>query len=139
MCARYKKRRLKLTQYAGPFVLIFLSQISKCLARLIGLPSDLIGADSAVLKAAAEALKIAVSEFPEVSAVEDSLSYDKEELVLELTPQGLYLRLDRTQFDRRGLLQLQRLTTRPECNWRREKSVSDMMWAQDSVRHTCRC
>ncbi|WP_372886966.1 efflux RND transporter permease subunit [Shimia sp.] len=46
------------------------------------------GADAATLKQAAEALKTALSVFPEVSAVEDTLSYDKEELVLELTPQG---------------------------------------------------
>ncbi|WP_375689136.1 efflux RND transporter permease subunit [Pseudooceanicola sp. LIPI14-2-Ac024] len=46
------------------------------------------GADSATLKAAAEALTTAVLRYPEVSAVEDSLSYDKEELILELTPQG---------------------------------------------------
>ena len=46
------------------------------------------GADAQTLKAAAEALKTAVSRFPEVSAVEDNLAYDKEELVLELTAQG---------------------------------------------------
>ncbi|MDO6726092.1 efflux RND transporter permease subunit [Cognatishimia sp. 1_MG-2023] len=46
------------------------------------------GSDSATLKAAAEDLKTALSRYPEVSAVEDSLPYDKEELVLELTPQG---------------------------------------------------
>ena len=46
------------------------------------------GADSEVLKAAAEDLKSAVSVYPEVSAVEDNLAYDKDELVLELTPQG---------------------------------------------------
>ncbi|PIE12887.1 MAG: acriflavine resistance protein B [Rhodobacterales bacterium] len=46
------------------------------------------GADSATLKAAAEALKTAVSRYPEVSAVEDNLSYDKEEILLDLTPQG---------------------------------------------------
>nr|WP_321511868.1 efflux RND transporter permease subunit [uncultured Celeribacter sp.] len=49
---------------------------------------DLYGADSVTLKAAAEALKTRLAEFPEVSALEDTLSYDKEELVLELTPQG---------------------------------------------------
>jgi multidrug efflux pump subunit AcrB len=49
---------------------------------------EFFGADSAVLKAAAEALKAALLPFPEVSAVEDSLAYDKEEQVLELTPQG---------------------------------------------------
>ncbi len=46
------------------------------------------GASAGVLKAAAEALKAQLAQFPEVSALEDSLSYDKEELVLELTPQG---------------------------------------------------
>ncbi|WP_106204900.1 efflux RND transporter permease subunit [Aliiruegeria haliotis] len=46
------------------------------------------GASSAQLKAAAEALKDRVAQFGEVSAVEDTLSYDKEELILELTPQG---------------------------------------------------
>ncbi|MQQ08738.1 AcrB/AcrD/AcrF family protein [Epibacterium sp. SM1979] len=46
------------------------------------------GSDLDVLKAAAEDLKTAVSVFGEVSAVEDTLAYDKEELVLELTPQG---------------------------------------------------
>lgn len=46
------------------------------------------GSDSATLKAAAEDLKTALSRYPEVSAVEDSLPYDKEEMVLELTPQG---------------------------------------------------
>ncbi|HBZ43584.1 MAG TPA: acriflavine resistance protein B, partial [Maritimibacter sp.] len=49
---------------------------------------ELLGADSATLKAAAEALKTALGEYSEVSALEDSLAYDKEELVLELTPQG---------------------------------------------------
>ncbi|GKY86291.1 efflux RND transporter permease subunit [Sinisalibacter aestuarii] len=49
---------------------------------------ELTGADAGVLKAAAEELKTAVARFPEVSAVEDSLAYDKAELVLELTPQG---------------------------------------------------
>ncbi len=49
---------------------------------------ELYGAQSETLKAAAEAIKTAVAQFPEVSAVEDSLAYDKEELILELTPQG---------------------------------------------------
>ncbi len=51
------------------------------------------GADAETLKHAAEDLKTAVLRFPEVSAVEDNLSYDKDELVLELTPQGLALGL----------------------------------------------
>ncbi|MCT8158919.1 efflux RND transporter permease subunit [Pseudoruegeria sp. SHC-113] len=49
---------------------------------------EFYGADSETLKEAAEALKTAVAVYPEVSAVEDSLAYDKQELVLELTPQG---------------------------------------------------
>ncbi|CUH54236.1 efflux RND transporter permease subunit [Shimia marina] len=49
---------------------------------------EFYGADSETLKAASEALKTALEEFAEVSAVEDNLSYDKEELILELTPQG---------------------------------------------------
>ena len=46
------------------------------------------GTDNDTLKAAAEALRTELAQYPEVSALEDSLSYDKEELVLELTPQG---------------------------------------------------
>lgn len=46
------------------------------------------GADSATLKAAAEALKARLAEAPEVSALEDTLDYDKDELALRLTPQG---------------------------------------------------
>jgi len=46
------------------------------------------GASTDVLKQAAEALKTAMSRFPEVSSLEDTLAYDKEELILELTPQG---------------------------------------------------
>ncbi|WP_372837621.1 efflux RND transporter permease subunit [Phaeovulum sp.] len=46
------------------------------------------GADVDALKGAAEAMKTAMSVYPEVSALEDNLSYDKEELVLQLTPQG---------------------------------------------------
>ena len=46
------------------------------------------GATAEGLKAASEALKTELARFPEVSAVEDTLAYDKEELILELTPQG---------------------------------------------------
>ena len=46
------------------------------------------GAEAQVLKDAAEALKTALLPFAEVSAVEDNLSYDKDELILDLTPQG---------------------------------------------------
>ena len=49
---------------------------------------DLFGAEAEVLKAAAEALKAALLPWPEVSALEDTLAYDKDELILELTPQG---------------------------------------------------
>lgn len=45
-------------------------------------------APTETLKAAAEALKTALARFGEVSALEDSLAYDKEELILELTAQG---------------------------------------------------
>lgn len=46
------------------------------------------GATAETLKAASEDLKVALGQYPEVSAVEDNLAYDKEELILELTPQG---------------------------------------------------
>lgn len=46
------------------------------------------GADAETLKFASEDLKSAVAVFPEVSGVEDNLAYDKEELILDLTPQG---------------------------------------------------
>ena len=49
------------------------------------------GASTQTLKDASEALKTALQQFPEVSAVEDNLAYDKEELILDLTPQGLAL------------------------------------------------
>ena len=49
------------------------------------------GADAGTLKLAAEALKTAVAGYPEVSAVEDNLAYDKNELVLDLTPLGTAL------------------------------------------------
>lgn len=49
---------------------------------------DLSGADATTLKAAAEAVKTALARFPEVSGLEDTLAYDKEELILTLSPQG---------------------------------------------------
>lgn len=49
---------------------------------------QIFGADTDTLKAAAEALKVELGNFSEISALEDSLAYDKEELILELTPQG---------------------------------------------------
>ena len=55
---------------------------------------QLFGAESATLKSASEALKTKLAQFPEVSALEDSLAYDKEELILDLTPQGEALGFD---------------------------------------------
>jgi multidrug efflux pump subunit AcrB len=55
---------------------------------------DLYGGEAETLKAAAQALKAALAGYPEVSGLEDSLAYDKEELVLSLTPQGESLGLD---------------------------------------------
>ncbi|SEW38865.1 Multidrug efflux pump subunit AcrB [Cognatiyoonia koreensis] len=49
---------------------------------------QLSGASPEVLKDAAEALKSELAQFGEISGLEDSLAYDKEELLLELTPQG---------------------------------------------------
>ena len=49
------------------------------------------GADAPTLKAASQALKEALLAFPEITGVEDDLAYDKEELVLDLTPQGAAL------------------------------------------------
>ncbi|MFC3614680.1 efflux RND transporter permease subunit [Lutimaribacter marinistellae] len=46
------------------------------------------GADVDTLKAASEALKEALLPYPEVSAVEDNLAYDKEEIIVDLTAQG---------------------------------------------------
>jgi multidrug efflux pump subunit AcrB len=52
------------------------------------------GATADPLNAASAALKDALIQFPEVSAVEDNLAYDKQELVLELTAQGQALGFD---------------------------------------------
>ncbi|MEM1429208.1 MAG: efflux RND transporter permease subunit [Pseudomonadota bacterium] len=52
---------------------------------------QLFGAQTAVLKEAAERLKQEAAQFPEVSALEDTLAFDKEELILDLTPQGAAL------------------------------------------------
>lgn len=49
---------------------------------------DLAGASPETLKTAAEALKAALAAYPEVSALEDSLAYDKAEILLTLTPRG---------------------------------------------------
>ncbi len=55
---------------------------------------QLYGADAEVLKAAAMEIQAQLSAYPEVSALEDSLAYDREELILELTPQGQALGFD---------------------------------------------
>ena len=49
------------------------------------------GAETQTLKDASEALQTALLQYSEVSAVQDNLAYDKEELILDLTPQGLAL------------------------------------------------
>ncbi len=46
------------------------------------------GAEVDTLKAASQDLQTALLRYPEVSAVEDNLAYDKEELILDLTAQG---------------------------------------------------
>ena len=52
------------------------------------------GATAEQLKAASQALKQALSAYSEVSAVEDDMAYDKDELILDLTPQGQALGFD---------------------------------------------
>jgi len=49
---------------------------------------QLFGADPQRLKDAAEALKTRLMQFGEVTGAEDSLAYDREELILDLTAQG---------------------------------------------------
>ena len=49
---------------------------------------DLSGGDSETLKAASDALRAALLPFPEITGLEDNLPYDKQELLLQLTPQG---------------------------------------------------
>lgn len=46
------------------------------------------GADANTLKAASEDLQTELAKYPEVSALEDNLAYDKEEFILDLTAQG---------------------------------------------------
>ncbi|MCF6444380.1 efflux RND transporter permease subunit [Nereida sp. MMG025] len=53
-----------------------------------GLEVQFYGADADTLKEASNALKEALAQFSEVSAIEDNLAYDKEELILELTAKG---------------------------------------------------
>jgi multidrug efflux pump subunit AcrB len=61
---------------------------------------DLYGGEPQTLKAAAEALKAALAAYPEVSGLEDSLPFDKQELVLTLTPQGQALGFDTASLGR---------------------------------------
>ncbi len=49
---------------------------------------DLSGGDAETLKAASEALRTALAPFPEITGLEDNLPYDRQELLLQLTPQG---------------------------------------------------
>ncbi|MEM6760402.1 MAG: efflux RND transporter permease subunit [Pseudomonadota bacterium] len=49
---------------------------------------EFYGADSETLKAASQDLQRRLVQFSEVSAVQDNLAYDKEELILDLTAQG---------------------------------------------------
>ncbi|MEM1373553.1 MAG: efflux RND transporter permease subunit [Pseudomonadota bacterium] len=56
-----------------------------------GLEVQFQGANAETLKAASLALQSELAQFSEVSAVEDNLAYDKEELILELTAQGSFL------------------------------------------------
>ncbi|MBW4710553.1 efflux RND transporter permease subunit [Roseobacter sp. YSTF-M11] len=49
---------------------------------------QLYGGDTDTLKAASMDLQDALLLYPEVSAVQDNLAYDKEELILDLTAQG---------------------------------------------------
>jgi len=49
---------------------------------------QLSGSTAGVLKEASEALKSALAQNPEVSSLQDDLPYDKQELILDLTPRG---------------------------------------------------
>ena len=49
---------------------------------------QLLGLNSQTLKAASEDLKASLAKYPAVSALEDTLAYDKSELTLTLTPRG---------------------------------------------------
>ncbi len=54
----------------------------------------MFGADTATLKDAAMSLQTQLARFPEVSGLQDSMAYDREELSLSLTPQGEALGFD---------------------------------------------
>jgi multidrug efflux pump subunit AcrB len=55
---------------------------------------QIFGAEADVLKSAAQALQTALVPYPEVTGLQDSMAYDREELSLELTPQGEALGFD---------------------------------------------
>jgi multidrug efflux pump subunit AcrB len=55
---------------------------------------ELAGLDTETLKTAAEDLKAALARFPEITGLEDSLAWDKDEFILDLTPQGQALGLN---------------------------------------------
>ncbi|MBF9045049.1 AcrB/AcrD/AcrF family protein [Rhodobacterales bacterium HKCCE4037] len=55
---------------------------------------QLFGADSETLKAASEALQAALVVYPEITGLQDSMAYDREEISLVLTPQGEALGFD---------------------------------------------
>ncbi|WP_438975424.1 efflux RND transporter permease subunit [Roseicyclus sp.] len=52
---------------------------------------QIFGADTETLKEAAISLQTQLARFSEVSGLQDSMAYDREELSLELTPQGAAL------------------------------------------------
>jgi multidrug efflux pump subunit AcrB len=58
------------------------------------------GAEPQRLKEAADAIKFELSVFPEVSGLDDSLPYGKDEMRLELTAQGRALGFDLSQLNR---------------------------------------
>ncbi|MEO0372041.1 MAG: efflux RND transporter permease subunit, partial [Pseudomonadota bacterium] len=49
---------------------------------------ELYGASSEVLKQASETVQAELTRFADITGVEDNLAYDKDELILSLTPQG---------------------------------------------------
>jgi multidrug efflux pump subunit AcrB len=55
---------------------------------------QIFGAEADVLKSAAQALQTALVPYPEVTGLQDSMAYDREELSLDLTPQGEALGFD---------------------------------------------
>ena len=52
------------------------------------LSAQFFGGDTDTLKAASQDLQSALLRYPEITAMQDNLAYDKEELILDLTAQG---------------------------------------------------